>query len=116
MPIAPLSPGIDLLMVRELTGKEQPAQAAKDKAAAKKVAREFETLFVGMMIKTMRETVGKDSLTNGGRGEEIYSSLLDQEYARAISESHGLGLAEKLEKELLKTIPVQDEKSMDSEP
>ncbi len=72
----------------------------KDALATKKATREFEALFVGMMLKSMRETVGKNPITDGGRGEEVYRSMLDQEYARVISERGGVGLAAMLEKQL----------------
>lgn len=72
-----------------------------DRRAAKKVAQEFEALFVGMMMKSMRETVGKDSLTGGGRGEEVFRSLLDQEYANAFAARGGVGLAPMIEKQLI---------------
>ena len=87
--------------------KLQPQSAEKGKAAAKKVAREFEAMFVGMMLKSMRETVGEDKLTGGGHGEEVYRSLLDQEYAKGIAERGGLGLAQMIEKQLV----VQGDKS-----
>jgi flagellar protein FlgJ len=54
-----------------------------------------------MMLKSMRETVKQDKLTGGGHGEEVYSSLLDREYAIAISRRGNLGLAEMIEKQLL---------------
>lgn len=73
----------------------------KTRKNAQKVAREFEAVFTGFMIKSMRETVGKDKLTGGGRGEEIYQSLLDQEYALAIAQQGSLGLAKTIEKQLL---------------
>ena len=73
----------------------------KRKAAIHKTAVEFQSLFVEMMLKSMRETVGKDKLTGGGRGEEIYSSFLDREYAAAISRRGGFGLAEVIEKQIL---------------
>jgi peptidoglycan hydrolase FlgJ len=73
---------------------------SKDDLAAKKVAREFESLFVGMMLKSMRETVGKDPITDGGHGEEVYRSMLDQEYSRVITEHGGIGLASMLEKQI----------------
>lgn len=85
------------------TGK---VSAAKDDSAeqrgaeVKKVARDFEALFVGLMLKSMRATVGNDSLTGGGRGEEIYRSLLDQEYANAMVQGNGLGLARMIEEQL----------------
>ena len=77
----------------------------KERQAVKKVAREFEALFTEMMLKSMRETVGKDSLTGGGRGEEIYRMLLDQEYARAAAEQGSLGLAKLIETTLTRPAP-----------
>lgn len=73
---------------------------AREQAAAKKVASEFESMFVAMMLKSMRETVGKDELSGGGRGEEVFRSLLDQEYAMAAAKRGGLGLAPMIEQEL----------------
>ena len=74
-----------------------------DPVKAKKVAQEFEAMFVGMMMKSMRETVGKDKLTGGGHGEETFRSLLDQEYAQAAARSGSVGLAQMIEKELTRT-------------
>jgi peptidoglycan hydrolase FlgJ len=75
-------------------------QEGNEPAQAKKVAREFEAMFVGMMLKSMRDTVGKDKLTGGGHGEETFRSLLDQEYAQAAARGGGIGLGTMLEKEL----------------
>ena len=69
---------------------------------AHKVSQDFEALFVGMMMKSMRETVGKDKLTGGGHGEEVYRSLLDQEYATAASKRGTLGLAPIIEKDIIR--------------
>lgn len=96
--------GIDMGRTEPLNGgvlKAQPQAADKEKIGARKAAREFEALFVGMMLKSMRETVGKDMLTGKGQGEDIYRSLLDQEYAKSIAEQGGLGLAKTIEKQLL---------------
>ncbi|GFO70863.1 hypothetical protein GMLC_44420 [Geomonas limicola] len=80
-----------------------PTQGKKDDPAkVKKVAQEFEAMFVGMMLKSMRETVGQDKLTGGGRAEETFRSMLDQEYATEATKSGGIGLAKLLEKELTK--------------
>lgn len=79
----------------------------KEKVAARKAAREFEGLFVGMMLKSMRETVGKDMLAGKGQSDEIYRSLLDQEYAKAVVEQGGLGLAKMIEEQLIKRPDMQ---------
>jgi flagellar protein FlgJ len=74
----------------------------KQRLQAKKVAQDFEGIFVGMMMKSMRSTVPEDKLTGGGHGEEIYRSLLDQEYATAAVRRGGFGLAKQVEKEILR--------------
>lgn len=75
----------------------------KQRLQAKKVSQDFEALVVGMMMKSMRETVGKDKLTGGGHGDEIYRSMLDQEYAAAsVKRGGGLGLAKMIEKDIIR--------------
>ena len=70
---------------------------------AKKVSQDFEGLFVGMMMKSMRATVGKDALTGGGHGEDVYRSMLDQQYADAsVKRGGGLGLAKLIEKDIIR--------------
>lgn len=70
---------------------------------AKKVSQDFEALVVGMMLKSMRETVGMDKLTGGGHGEEIYRSMLDQEYAAvSVKRGGGMGLAKMIEKDIIR--------------
>ncbi|RII30019.1 MAG: flagellar biosynthesis protein FlgJ [Geobacter sp.] len=74
----------------------------KQRIQAKKVSQDFEGLFVGMMIKSMRSTVNEDKLTGGGHGEEAFQSILDQEYANAAVKRGGLGLAKLIEKEIIR--------------
>lgn len=88
----------------------------KQRQQAKKISQDFEGLFVGMMMKSMRATVGKDTLTGGGHGEEVYRSMLDQQYADAsVKRGGGLGIAKIIEKDIIrsesrKARPVVDTK------
>lgn len=78
----------------------------------KKISQDFEALFTGMMLKSMRETVNKDKLMGGGKAEETYQYLLDQEYAAAASKRGGPNsLATMVEKELLKRYVVPARKT-----
>ncbi|HET6419128.1 MAG TPA: rod-binding protein [Geobacteraceae bacterium] len=113
MAVSPVVPGDATIKTQAATGGSKPEPSEKDRIAAKKVAKDFEALFVGIMIKSMRDTVVNDDMTYGGHGEDVYRSLLDQEYAKAVSENHSLGLADRIEKELLKSLPV---KRMDNNP
>ncbi|MDD2308108.1 MAG: rod-binding protein [Desulfuromonadaceae bacterium] len=75
----------------------------KQRLQAKKVSQDFEALFVGMMMKSMRATVGKDKLTGGGHGEDVYRSMLDQAYADAsVKRGGGLGIAKIIEKDIIR--------------
>ncbi|HEU0265645.1 MAG TPA: rod-binding protein [Geobacterales bacterium] len=69
-------------------------------AQRQKVARDFEALFIGMMLKSMRETTHGESLTGGGQAEETYRSMLDQEYSQTLSQQGGIGLAHLIEQQL----------------
>lgn len=93
--------GIEQDLRRAKTRNTGAEPDAKTRASARKVAREFEAMFTGMMLKSMRSTSGPDKLTGGGRGEEVFQSMLDQEYATAISQQGSVGLAQTIEKQLL---------------
>lgn len=97
-----IAPPLDSRLQPSLKGARQDG----DPAAAKKVAREFEAMFVAQMLKSMRETVGKDTLTGGGRAEETFRSLLDQEYAAEAARTGSIGLAQSIERQLLGSNPA----------
>lgn len=83
-------------------GAAAVAMGEKQRQQIKKTAQDFEGLFIGMMMKAMRETVGEDELTGGGNGEEIYRSLLDQEYVAQAVKRGGFGLAQQIEREIIR--------------
>ncbi len=65
--------------------------------------REFESIFVKMMLKEMRNSVDKsDSLISGGWAEDIYQDMLDDEYSKTMAKTAGFGLADQLYRQLSK--------------
>lgn len=60
----------------------------------RKVAKEFESVFLHLLLKSMRATVREGRLMGGGRGGALFSDLFDQGVAR--SAGGGLGLADML--------------------
>ena len=90
--------------------------SGNEDAAIKKTSQDFEALFIGMMLKSMRLTVGKDSLTGGGHGEEVYRSLLDQEYAQEAAKGGVLGLSRGLEDQLIRHIGQSEANDTRSKP
>lgn len=65
-----------------------------------KACQELESVFLEELLKEMRRTVPKDDLFGGGRGEEVFQSMFDQEIAKAMAARGGIGLAEILYRQL----------------
>jgi flagellar protein FlgJ len=61
---------------------------------------DMEALFIHHMLSEMRKTVAKSGLVDGGRAEEIYTSLMDAELAKEMASSGGLGLSTILQEQL----------------
>lgn len=73
-----------------------------DDAALREAAREFESMMVGIMLKSMRETrfVDKENDPFGSQAVQMYRELLDQQWARKMSEGKGLGFGDMLYQQL----------------
>ena len=71
-------------------------RAAQDgpagEAAIEAVAKEFESLLLGQLLKSMRRTVPKDGFLGSSFGKETYTSMLDTEIAGSVARSGGIGL------------------------
>jgi peptidoglycan hydrolase FlgJ len=75
--------------------------ATTDPVAARRAAREFEALFVSQMIAEMFTDIGADPIFGGGHAEEMWRSMLHQEYGREIVQRGGFGLADAVMREVL---------------
>ena len=79
---------------------ELKAQATRnEKMATKEVARQFEAMFVQMMLKSMRAAVPRNE-ENRSKTMETFEQMYDREIAVAMSRRGGLGLAEMIETHL----------------
>ena len=72
-----------------------------DGKAIRKAAEEFEAVFLSQMLAPMFETLESDTLFGGGPGEDIYRSMMVEEYGKAIARSGGVGIADAVARELL---------------
>lgn len=87
--------------------------------ALKAAAKQFEAMFLQMVIKSMREASPGDELT-GSSDARMYQDMLDQQWAAVMSE-RGTGLSRVLEQQLAKFRQTQTEnggalKSLDQVP
>jgi len=64
-------------------------------------AKDFEAMFVGEMMQPMFDTIEVDKNFGGGKGEEVYKSLMVQEYGKAIAETGQLGIADMVKQQMI---------------
>ena len=58
-----------------------------------KVCMEFEAIFIKQMLNSMRKTVEKSGMMDGGMAEEFFEDMLYDEYAKKMAATANFGLA-----------------------
>jgi flagellar rod assembly protein/muramidase FlgJ len=85
---------------RGIDGLKRDVRAGDDSPETlRAVAKQFESLFARMLIKSMRETSFGDGLMDSEQSE-FYRDMFDQQLAVELSEGKGLGLADMLVRQL----------------
>ncbi len=87
----PLPPGAARLHLPAADGTDTRLKAA---------CQNMEALFIHRLLTEMRKSVVKSGLIDGGRAEEIYTSLMDAETATNMAQSGSLGLSRMLFEQL----------------
>lgn len=85
----------------DFQGLNQLKAAAREQtlAAKKEAARQFEAIFIEMMLQSMRQATPKDSLF-GGSQMRLYRGLYDHQIALDMAQGQGIGLRGMIEKAL----------------
>ena len=74
----------------------------RERQEIRQISNEFESLFLNLVLKAMRDTVPKSGLVDGGNAEDIYKSLLDDEYTKMMAAQRSTGIADNIEEFLLR--------------
>ena len=95
---------IDAIFTQSLTamnqaGPDMRAGGSPDKA--RETAEEFEQFFIAQMLEHMFAGIPTDGPYGGGHAESVFRSLLNTEYAKVISDSGGIGLADAVLREII---------------
>ncbi len=90
-------PGFAGRSVLDVTG----AKNATEKEKLTVLAKEFESILMSQMLKTMRSAIQKNELIKQGPGEEMFTEMLDEELARQMAFKSNDGLAASLVEQLL---------------
>lgn len=72
--------------------------------ALKTVAHQFETQFIGMLMKSMRDATPQNGLLDSQQSK-TFQSMMDQEVAQKIAAHGGIGLAGMIERQLSQDTP-----------
>jgi peptidoglycan hydrolase FlgJ len=78
-----------------LQAKQSPDQALKE------TAKQFESVFLNMMLKSMRDATPQDGVFDSEQ-TKMFTGMLDQQLAQAMA-SRGVGLADAMVKQLSRT-------------
>ena len=87
-------------------------QASKSGAIDKKsplfhACQEFEAIFIKQMLDSMRKTIAKSGLIDGGMAEDVFEDMLYDEYSKNMAKSARFGLSETLYKQLSYKDPLK---------
>jgi Rod binding domain-containing protein len=78
-----------------------------DPASVRKAADDCEAMFLSQMFSHMFDSVEVDPLFGGGHGEQMFRSMLVNEYGKGIVKAGGLGISEQLQRDMLRLQEVQ---------
>ncbi|MEA3297158.1 MAG: transglycosylase SLT domain-containing protein [candidate division Zixibacteria bacterium] len=97
--------------IEHLKGRKTNTLEA-EKERLHKATEEFESFFTYYMLKTMRKTIPKNSLTSqaplsGGTGKDIFTDLFDMELARNISQGKGQSISDLLYNSMEKLVDAE---------
>ena len=97
-----MSPVDTTLAMNALRGAIPTAPGrAIDPATAKTAAQQFESVFITQFLGQMFEGISTDGPFGGGQGEEMFRSLLMDEYGKQITAQGGFGLSDAVTRQLL---------------
>src|SRR4051812_22588957 len=102
------------LDVAKMSSAKTPklGQKFESKEKLEKAAHEFEGVFMDVVMKQMRETVGGDSDAFGdNKNEKFFQSMLDTEYSKISSAKTGMGLAAAIVRQMMPRIEAEQKES-----
>lgn len=68
----------------------------------KQACKDFESIFMDYMLKSMRKTVSKSSLFGSTENEDMFQDMEDSEYCKNAAKDSSLGIADALYSQLSK--------------
>ncbi len=112
-PVSKIMPGVYLPTTGlENLKRSESADLETEKQRLRKVTKEFESLFLYQLLKTMRKTIPKDTADEGALfsdnlGKDTFMQMFDMELARKMARGGQGSISEVLYQSLEKVLEVQ---------
>lgn len=87
----------------------QQAKESNDTEKLKSACQQFESVFINILMKNMRDTVTEGGLIKKSHAREMFEGMLDQEISKEVAKGGGIGLAKLMYEQLSKTIETNNE-------
>lgn len=92
--------------VDSLVAEGMRGSMSEDEKKLREATQDFEALFIKQMLNSMKKTVTKSGLLDGGMGQEIFEDMLYDEYAKQMAQTANLGISDMMFKQLSTERPV----------
>jgi Rod binding domain-containing protein len=89
-------------VLRQNATKAPQIPQTSDPAKAQEAAQDFESFFLSYMLESLFTGVETAAPFGGGPSEKVYRSLMLDEYGKIISQRGGVGIADIVQREILK--------------
>lgn len=95
-----------------LLGKPALDPKHMDMSRIEESAKEFEAMFMTEMLRPMFEDLKPNEMFGGGKGEEIFQSMMLDEYGKNMAATGTLGIADLVKQQLIEMQSKQNEPDM----
>lgn len=106
---------LDVARMQQTTGEgiearikaaQQAGPSTEKEKKLMSACQEFESFFTYMLMKEMRKTVPETPLFHGGRAEEIFRDMMDEETTKQMAKTpdQGIGIAKVMYDQLSRTM------------
>ena len=99
---------------QSLDALRSQAKQEPDKALAS-AAKQFEAVFMGMLLKSMRDATPQDGMFDTEQ-TKMFTSMLDQQLSQTMGGSRGIGLADMMVKQLSRHVDLQGQENAEKFP
>jgi flagellar protein FlgJ len=79
-----------------------PRPMAASAGGSRKAAEDFAAFFFTQSLESVFANMDADKLFGGGNGENVYRSLMLQEYGKVAAKGGGMGIADAVQREILR--------------